>query len=76
MVFILWFLEKLLVIPVVLYCALAFQKRRKGSHALAQGNLSQKLDTQHLILHFKEHAEDKSVAEFPRLWRRDCRVNG
>ncbi len=58
MVFILWFLEKLLVIPVVLYCALAFQKLRKGSHALAQGNLSQKLDTQHLVLHFKEHAED------------------
>ena len=58
MMFILWFLEKLLVIPVVLYCALAFQKLRKGSHALAQGNLSQKLDTQYLVLHFKEHAED------------------
>lgn len=58
MVFILWFLEKLVVIPVILYCALAFQKLRKGSRALAQGNLSQKLDMQYLVLHFREHAED------------------
>lgn len=54
----LWFVEKLVVIPLVLYCALAFAKLRKGSRALAQGDLSCKLDTQYLMLHFKEHAED------------------
>lgn len=54
----LWMLEKLLVIPLVLYCALAFGKLRKGSRAMAKGDLSQKLDTKYLYLHFKEHARD------------------
>ncbi len=56
--FVVWIMEKLVLIPLVLYCALAFQKLRKGSRALAQGNLSEKLDTQYLLLQFKEHGED------------------
>ena len=56
--FVCWFVEKLVVIPLILYCALAFQKLRRGSHALAKGDLSCKLDTSHLLFHFKEHGEN------------------
>ncbi|MBE5865188.1 MAG: sensor histidine kinase [Lachnospiraceae bacterium] len=53
-----WFLEKIFVIPVILYCTLAFMKLRKGSRALAQGDMYRKLDTKYLLFHFKEHGED------------------
>ena len=53
-----WVFEKLFLVPAVLYCALAFQKLQKGSHDLAQGNLSGKLNTQYLILGFKQHGEN------------------
>lgn len=53
-----WVFEKLLLVPLILYCALAFQKLRKGSRDLAQGNLSGKLNTQYLLLGFKEHGEN------------------
>lgn len=53
-----WVFEKLFLIPVILYCALAFQKLQKGSRDLAEGNLSGKLNTQFLLLGFKEHGEN------------------
>ncbi len=56
--FVCWLFEKLLLVPVILYCALAFQKLQKGSFELAQGNLSGKLDTNLLFFAFKEHGEN------------------
>ncbi|MCM1101553.1 MAG: HAMP domain-containing histidine kinase [Clostridium sp.] len=53
-----WVLEKILIIPPVLYAALAFRKLQKGGRALAEGDLSHKLDTRYLVLDFKEHGED------------------
>lgn len=53
-----WVFEKLLLVPVILYCALAFWKLQKGSFDLAQGNLSGKLNTRYLLFAFKEHGEN------------------
>lgn len=57
-IFVCWLFEKIIVIPLVLYCTLAFGKLRKGSRALAQGDMYRKLDTRYLLFHFKEHGED------------------
>ncbi len=56
--FAIWFVEKLMLIPVVLYCALAFRKLCRGAGELTQGNPGYKLDTKYLILDFKEHGEN------------------
>lgn len=53
-----WLFEKIVVIPVVLYCALAFDRLQKGSRALADGDLSGKISTDYLIFRFKEHGEN------------------
>lgn len=57
-VLLLCLLEKILLFPVVLYFALMCKKLQKGSEALAEGNLSLKLDTSKLLFGFKEHAEN------------------
>lgn len=54
----LWFLEKIVILPILLYFALICKKLQKGSEALAEGNLSYKLDTSSMILDFKEHGEN------------------
>ncbi len=53
-----WFVEKLVLTPVVLYCAMAFQKLLKESRALAEGNLSGRVNMRYLILGFKQHGEN------------------
>lgn len=53
-----WLFEKIVVIPFVLYCALAFSRLQKGSRALADGELSGKISTDYLIFQFKEHGEN------------------
>ncbi|MBR5247503.1 MAG: sensor histidine kinase, partial [Lachnospiraceae bacterium] len=61
---ILWLIEKVLVIPLVLYVALAIHKLLKGSEALVEGNLSAKVDTKYLIGSFKEQGDNlNSIAQ-------------
>lgn len=55
---ILWFLEKLILIPIILYCALLGKKLLRGSGELAKGNLEEKIDTDKMFLAFKEHGEN------------------
>lgn len=52
------FLEKLVMLPVVLYVALTCKKLQQGSEALAEGKLSYKLDTANMLWGFKEHGEN------------------
>ncbi len=60
----LWLIEKVLVIPLVLYVALAIHKLLKGSEALVEGNLSAKVDTKYLIGSFKEQGDNlNSIAQ-------------
>lgn len=56
--FILWVLEKCVLFPIVLYVALICKKLQEGSEALAEGNLTYKIDTSKMFLEFKEHGEN------------------
>lgn len=53
-----WFLEKVVLIPLVLYCTLAFNRLLKGSRAMAEGELSRKLDMEYLVYKFREQGEN------------------
>lgn len=57
-VFLLWCLEKMILLPLILYVALMCRKLQQGSEALAEGNLSYYVDTSKMILDFKEHGEN------------------
>lgn len=54
----LWCLEKLILLPCVLYAALSCQKLRTHAHQLAQGELDKTLDTSHMVGALKAHAQD------------------
>lgn len=54
----LWFVEKLVLFPVVLYVALLCKKLQQGSEALAEGNLSYHVDTSKMFLALKEHGDN------------------
>lgn len=55
---ILWLIEKIILTPVILYCALALNRLQQGSRALAEGHFSEKVNTDRLILNFKKHGEN------------------
>ncbi|MBQ2803622.1 MAG: hypothetical protein IJF07_06960, partial [Lachnospiraceae bacterium] len=55
---IMWFLEKVVLLFVVLYVALVCKRLLEGSAALAEGDLSYKIDTSKMFLDFKEHGEN------------------
>ncbi|SHI14876.1 Signal transduction histidine kinase [Sporobacter termitidis DSM 10068] len=55
---ILWFLEKMLLIPVALYLAIILRRLQKGGQALAQGDLSYQVDTKRMLWDFKRHGEN------------------
>lgn len=54
----LWFLEKLLLSPLALYCAMAFQRLLRASRALAEGDLSQGVSTRYLAGAFRKHGDN------------------
>jgi signal transduction histidine kinase len=54
---ILWFLEKLLLLPAVLYLAIILRRLQKGGQVVAQGNLSSQIDTQGMFGGFRQHGE-------------------
>lgn len=58
MLLICWFLEKLVLIPAVLYLALMLRRLQAGGRALASGDLSHQTDTRRLIWDFKEHGQN------------------
>ncbi|MCM1553798.1 MAG: HAMP domain-containing histidine kinase, partial [Butyrivibrio sp.] len=57
-VFVLWLMEKALIVPIVLYCALAFKKLCRASEELAGGNSGYKLSTRYLMWDFKKQGEN------------------
>lgn len=58
MILVLWFLEKLVLVPAVLYLALTLRRLQKGGAALAGGDLSYQTDTKGMFWDFKKHGED------------------
>lgn len=53
-----WFIEHLILVPVLLFALIQMRKLQKGAHALAEGDLSYKVDTSRMVLDFKKHGED------------------
>jgi len=53
-----WLLEKLVLVPAVLYLALGLRKLQAGGAALATGDLSYQTDTKGLIWALKTHGEN------------------
>jgi signal transduction histidine kinase len=55
---ILWILEKIILIPVILYVTLVLHRLQKGSQAIAKGDLSYQVDTRFMLWDFKQHGEN------------------
>ncbi len=53
-----WFLEKLVLIPLILLLAVNLRKLQQSGQALASGNLNYKTDTSKLLWDFKKHGEN------------------
>ena len=53
-----WFLEKLVFVPIIIYIAIALRKLQKGGEAIAGGDLNSKVDTERLLWDFKKHGEN------------------
>lgn len=54
----LFFLEKLFLIPAILYIAISLRKLQRGGKALAEGDLSHITDTSGMLWDLKRHGED------------------
>lgn len=55
---ILWFLEKLILYPVILFALLQMNRLQEGSVRLAQGDLTEKIDTSKMYWELKKHGEN------------------
>lgn len=53
-----WILKNLILFPVILAIALMLRKLQQGGKALAAGDLNYQINTQRLVLDFKQHGED------------------
>lgn len=63
-IFVLWLIEKVILLPVLLYFSLCQARLKEAGEALAEGNMSYKLDTSRMILDQKEHGENlNSIAQ-------------
>ena len=52
-----WVLEKLVLIPLILYIAIALRKLQLGGQKLAEGGLSERVETERLVGDFKAFGE-------------------
>ena len=57
-IFLLWLLEKLLLIPLVILVVLGLVRLQKGIHRIATGQVEHQIDTKHLPGALKATAED------------------
>jgi len=53
-----WIMERLALVPLLLYVLIVMRKLQNGATALANGDLSYKIDTKHMVLDFKAHGEN------------------
>lgn len=55
---VLWFLEKLILYPVIIFALIQMNRLQEGSSRLAQGNLIEKIDTSKMYWEFKQHGDN------------------
>lgn len=53
-----WFVEKLLLIPLVLLAAINLRRLQKGGEAIAEGDMNYRVNTRHLLPVFRRHGEN------------------
>ena len=53
-----WFLEKLLLYPIIIFALLQMNHLQESSKTLAQGNLMSKVDTSKMYWEFKQHGDN------------------
>lgn len=59
-----WLVEKIILVPIILYVAFVLRKLQQGGVALAKGDLNYKVNTKMLFWDFKRHGENlNSIAE-------------
>ena len=56
-IFVAWIIEKIILVPCVLYIAIVLRKLQKSGEALAHGNLDYQADTKYMVWEFKKHEE-------------------
>jgi len=54
----LWFLERLLLLPLVVYLLICMKELRRGASQIAAGNENAVIDTKHMRWEFLRHGED------------------
>lgn len=54
----LWFFEKIIIIGILAVALINMDKLRKGAKEMAEGNLTQKVDTEKMLSSFKEHGDN------------------
>ncbi|MCQ2519973.1 MAG: HAMP domain-containing histidine kinase [Lachnospiraceae bacterium] len=63
-ILVLWFLEKAILIPALIYLYICMHRLHTGTKALAAGDLSYKTDTRYMLFRFKEHGDNlNSISE-------------
>ncbi len=53
-----WFMERLILVPLLIYVLLCMKKLREGARAIAGGDMDYTVDTKHMYGELKAHAED------------------
>ena len=54
---ILWLMEKLILVPLVVYAAIALRRLQKGGERIARGGLGERVDTAYLLADFKRFGD-------------------
>ena len=58
LLFVYWFLEKLILYPIIGFALLQMNRLQEGSRKLAQGELTGKIDTSKMYWEFKKHGDN------------------
>lgn len=53
-----WFIEKIILIPVIILISINLQKLKQGGQKIAVGDLNYQIDTRHMFWEFKNHGEN------------------
>ncbi|MGI6125193.1 MAG: sensor histidine kinase, partial [Acetivibrionales bacterium] len=69
-----WFLEKLVLVPAILFIAIGLRKLQTGGRRIAAGDLDHQVDTKYLIWDFKEHGDNLNSISGGMLKAVDARM--
>lgn len=53
-----WFIEKLVLVPLILLAVVQMERLKSGAERMAEGDLEHRIDTERMFWDFKEHGEN------------------